>query len=152
MFRKFLHKFTGERPNWRVVRYPKERGYIYSVSAFRDILRRECARADRNGHTFSLAVLRLPVGDKSKTAQSEAIVDLVGDRLRVTDQAGWREPDRVLAILLYACTTDDARHFVERVRRDGSISQLEYDIYAYPDQFPPELTEGLCGGIPCQKQ
>ena len=142
MLGSLFDKMGGIGPDFRTHRYPKEQGYVYRAAAFRDILRRECARSDRNGHAFSLAVLHLPVeGDGSKE-RAEAIVELVGDRLRVTDQAGWLEPDRLLAILLYACPADDARAFVERHRQDGGFSQLEYDIYDYPDQFPAELTEG----------
>lgn len=152
MLGSLFDKLGGSQPNFRSHRYPKEQGYVYQAAAFRDILRRECARSDRNGHAFSLAVLRLPVGDEAAMEQAEAIVELVGDRLRVTDQAGWLEQNRFLAVLLYACPADDARAFVERIRRDGGFTQLEYEIYDYPDQFPSELTEGPYRGIPCQKQ
>jgi len=147
----FINRLGTPRADLRAHRYPKDQGYVYQAAAFRDILRRECARSDRNGHAFSLAVLHLPAGSSEKVAEAEAIVELVGDRLRVTDQAGWLEPDRFLAVLLYACNADDARTFVERVRRDGPFPHLEYDVYDYPDQFPAELTEGPYRGIPCQK-
>lgn len=147
MLENLLVKMGGVRPDFRTHRYPKEQGYVYRAAAFRDILRRECARSDRNGHAFSLAVLHLPQGGDTEKATADAVVELVGDRLRVTDQAGWLDPDRTLAILLYACPADDARGFVERLRRDGRFGQLEYDVYDYPDQFPAQLTEGPYRGI-----
>ncbi len=115
--------------------HPKEYGYIYEEHAFCDILRRECARSDRNGHSFTLAVIRLPETEDSDDSAADDIVDLVGDRLRVTDQAGWLERNRCLAVLLYACDLDAARGYVERIQADCHGACFKYDLYYYPDPF-----------------
>jgi hypothetical protein len=140
MLGKLFHSIGSSRPDFRVHRYPKEQGYIYDVAAFRDILTRECARSDRNGHAFSLAVLNVSVGGEVRP-DAAVIVELVGDRLRVTDQAGWLIRDTQLAILLYACGTVAARGFIERVRQDGHFDSLTYELFSYPEQFPEGLTE-----------
>ena len=141
MFSRLLHSISAKRPDIHMHRYPKNQGYIYSTEAFRDILTRECARSDRNGHAFSLAVLHLSANPESE-AISNAMVELVGDRLRVTDQAGWLQPDAQLAILLYACSTEAARGFVERIRTDGPFPSLGYDVFSYPEEFPEGLSNG----------
>ena len=142
MFSRLLHRMRTKSPDINMHRYPKNQGYVYDVEAFRNILTRECARSDRNGHAFSLAVLHLSVNDETQAA-SDAIVGLVGDRLRVTDQAGWLQSNIDLAILLYACSTEAARGFVERIRDDGPFPSLEYEVFAYPEAFPEWLAKGL---------
>jgi len=124
--------------NVHMHRYPKEQGYIYSVAAFREIMHRECARSKRNGHGFAFVVLQLPQGGESRDTANR-IVELVGDWLRVTDHAGWLQQNRRLAILLYACATEDANGFVERLRKGGKFEALKYDIYSYPDNFPKDV-------------
>jgi hypothetical protein len=140
MFNKLFRSIGFVRPDFRVHRYPKEQGYIYDAAAFRDILTRECARSDRNGHAFTLAVLNVTAGGEMHP-DAAAIVELVGDRLRVTDQAGWLIKDTQLAIILYACGTDAARGFVERVQQDGHFDSLTYELFAYPEQLPEGFTK-----------
>jgi len=119
-------------------RYPKEQGYIYSVDAFSEVMQREYARSDRNGHGFSFIVFYLSQ-EKDDQNTTNAIIEMIGDRLRVTDHAGWLRQDSCLGALLYACTIDDAWGFVERLRRDGGFDILKCDVYFYPSDFPENI-------------
>lgn len=122
----------------RAHRYPKEFGYIYTVEAFREVVARECSRTDRSGHGFSFVVLDLPVRSEY-SALIEKTIDLVGDWLRITDVAGWLERNRRLAVLLYACRTEDAEKFAERLKKKCGLHELSSSIYFYPGSLPGDM-------------
>jgi len=138
MFAKLCNKIAAAPYDIREHRYPKEQGYIYCVDAFAEVMQREYARSDRNGHGFAFAIFYFPHGN-STHQETNAIIEMVGDRLRVTDHAGWLRHGTCLGVLLYACSTDDAWGFVERLRRDGRFENLKCDVYFYPDDFPENI-------------
>ena len=119
-------------------RYPKDQSYIYRQDVFGEIMRRECARVDRTGHGFSFVVLQLPDSD---VALANRVVDSVGERLRVTDLAGWLKTDQTLGIVLYACVPDAARGFIDRLCHAVDSDGLQCSIYSYPGDFPVDLFE-----------
>ncbi len=63
---------------------------IYSVEQFRAALERERARVDRNGHRIALALIQVGGG----TSRAPRVIDVLKDRLRLTDEAGWFDRSR----------------------------------------------------------
>ncbi len=116
-------------------RYPKDNGYIYSETAFREIMVRERARTDRTRHGFAFVVIELP-DDTDAPEVKNRIIDIVGDWLRVTDQAGWLKQNQTLAVLLYACSEKDARGFAKRLAKSAEVDDLQCRIYSYPGILP----------------
>ena len=71
---------------------------IHSVAQFYTILERERARADRNGHQFSMVVF--DTGDaQADSTQVQHLVRVVVKRIRLTDQAGWFDSHRIGVVL-----------------------------------------------------
>ena len=110
---------------------------VHSVAEFRGYLRRECARADRTGREFSLVVL---APSPSGTAP---LLDLLGRRLRETDEVGWMEGGSVGALL-----TDTGREgaqlvageVLSRLERDGA-APLAHTVFTYPGDWTTPAAE-----------
>jgi lipopolysaccharide/colanic/teichoic acid biosynthesis glycosyltransferase len=101
---------------------------VRSVADFRGTLRRECIRADRAGREFSLLVL------SPSPSGAAATVDLLGRRLRETDEIGWMEGGSLGALL-----TDTGRdgaqlvaaEVLSRLEREGA-APLSHAVFTYP--------------------
>jgi lipopolysaccharide/colanic/teichoic acid biosynthesis glycosyltransferase len=131
---------------------------IHPVADFRGYLRRECARADRTGREFSLVVL------SPSPSGTSAVVDLLGRRLRETDEVGWMEGGAIGALL-----TDTGRdgaqmvagEVLSRLERDGA-APLAHAVYTYPGDWmapgesparapaadAPHPAEAACSAVP----
>ncbi|HEX2080981.1 MAG TPA: sugar transferase [Longimicrobium sp.] len=103
----------------------------HSVANFRGCLRRECARADRTGREFSLLVLA------PSPSGAAATLELLGRRLRETDEIGWMEGGSIGALL-----TDTGREgaqlvageVLSRLERDGA-APLAHTVFTYPGDW-----------------
>jgi lipopolysaccharide/colanic/teichoic acid biosynthesis glycosyltransferase len=104
---------------------------VHSLADFRGYLRRECIRADRTGRELSLVVLT------PSPSGTSALLDLLGRRLRETDEIGWMEGGSVGALL-----TDTGRdgaqlvagEVLSRLERDGA-APLAHAVYTYPGDW-----------------
>ncbi|HEU0300182.1 MAG TPA: sugar transferase [Longimicrobium sp.] len=102
-----------------------------SVADFRGSLRRECARADRTGREFSLLVLA-----PSPSGAAPAL-ELLGRRLRETDEIGWMEGGSIGALL-----TDTGREgaqlvageVLSRLEREGAAPPA-HTLFTYPGDW-----------------
>ncbi len=107
-------------------------------AGFRELLRRECARSDRNGHQFALVDLTIAAASRKSITH---LVDLVWERMRATDSAGWiDEPHRICA-LLFECPEPAAQRFGAHVadRMRGLDVTVTFTVYTYPGALPPAL-------------
>jgi hypothetical protein len=79
-------------------RQMQARRRIYSAEEFRTILGRERARANRNGHGFSL--ISFDVGSPDTTS-ARRLLHMLTYRVRSTDEVGWLDRRCVGVILPY---------------------------------------------------
>jgi lipopolysaccharide/colanic/teichoic acid biosynthesis glycosyltransferase/GGDEF domain-containing protein len=105
---------------------------------FHALILRERARADRNGHRFSLLVFRL-TGDPKRRQAERQLVRLLNERLRDTDEMGWYDARHVAAILPYVLKENAARIAENLCRNVFGVDEPIYTVYTYPESwFPPE--------------
>lgn len=105
---------------------------VYPAAAFRRIIDRECHRADRNFHGFSVAVFPLPPDTPSAASR---LAQVLTARVRCTDEVGWLE-DGVFGVLLPETHGDGGwlfgRKILAEMERQGLRASCR--VYAYPSQ------------------
>jgi len=101
------------------------------ISAFRRVLERERARADRNGHGFSL--VSFEIGKRSGTDLVRRLQQVISTRARASDEIGWLDRKH-LCVLLYNTPTEGAWDYVKCVRGALSVGRTapECNVYTYP--------------------
>ncbi len=77
---------------------PVEDERLHSVAEMRVALARERARTNRTGHPFSLLVLTWP-DSAGRDAGGDALARVLSARLRLTDEFGWLDADRMGVLL-----------------------------------------------------
>jgi hypothetical protein len=104
---------------------------ICSEEEFHFILGREKARADRNGHGFSLVAIEV-----QSPADLPFLTEHLLKRIRTTDEIGWFA-DNTLGVFLYNTSALGAWQFVNNSSKntgdDFSIS--ECSVYSYPNEW-----------------
>ena len=104
---------------------------ICSEEEFHSILKREKARADRNGHGFSLVAIEV-----QSPADLPILTEHLLKRIRTTDEIGWFA-DNTLGVFLYNTTALGAWQFVNNSKNktcdDFSVS--ECSVYSYPNEW-----------------
>ena len=83
------------------------------------LIRRECARADRNGREFSLVLFRVK-NDKRTSVSTQRLARTILSRARLTDEVGWFS-DHYICALLPDTAVDGAQIFMSSVC--GLVSQ-----------------------------
>jgi lipopolysaccharide/colanic/teichoic acid biosynthesis glycosyltransferase len=117
------------------------------------LIRRECARADRNGHVFSLVLFRVTGGNRRRRSMAaHRLARVMLKRVRLTDDVGWLG-EQHLAALLPDTLPEGARAFADGVcdiiaRRD--LRPLAV-VYAYPHDrgtgaLAPQIGRLAAGG------
>jgi lipopolysaccharide/colanic/teichoic acid biosynthesis glycosyltransferase len=119
------------------------------------VLERERARADRNGHGFSLVTFKVGEGNQ---ATADRLKQVLADRLRLTDELGWYDDER-LGVLLFNTPREGAWNYANRVQ--AALLQTaplqtaplqaallpvdplpECGVYTYPAAWPGSESEG----------
>jgi hypothetical protein len=104
---------------------------ICSQEEFHSILVREKARADRNGHGFSLVAI-----ETSNLEDSPSLTESFQQLIRTTDEIGWFDQN-TLGIFLYNTSALGAWQFVNNSKKktgdDFSISNCS--VYSYPNEW-----------------
>jgi lipopolysaccharide/colanic/teichoic acid biosynthesis glycosyltransferase len=105
---------------------------VLSEHAFRKALDRECSRADRAGHHFSLLLYDFRDATGS-IRPSPSLVQHIVHRVRTSDQIGMFESKRI-GIILPETDSAGARVLAETLRFPLSLgnSQVTYRIFVYP--------------------
>ncbi|NIR51881.1 sugar transferase [candidate division KSB1 bacterium] len=107
---------------------------LLSVEKMRHKILQEQARADRNGHAFSLVAFA--GADLSHDVQYlEQLTQALVRRKRLTDEVGWLRNGQIV-ILLPDTPAEGARKVVEYVNKtwDKRYSEPEWTVYVYPLQ------------------
>lgn len=95
----------------------------------KQMLQRECARAERNGQEFSVVLFRVHRFHRSSLRLARAMLK----RIRVTDEIGWLNR-RYLCVFLPDTRQAGAACFAADVARnlDDRIGKCRYSIHSYP--------------------
>jgi lipopolysaccharide/colanic/teichoic acid biosynthesis glycosyltransferase len=96
------------------------------------LIRRECARADRNGREFSLVLFRVK-NQKRTSVSTQRLARTILSRARLTDEVGWFS-DHYICSLLPDTSVQGAQIFMnsvcEMVERKGTRPLAV--VYSYP--------------------
>jgi lipopolysaccharide/colanic/teichoic acid biosynthesis glycosyltransferase len=105
---------------------------LYSAEAFRAIIERERARADRNGSKFSLVVFDMADTDTDQIVERR-LTELISQRVRSTDEVGWIDTRRI-GIELPDTSAEGARQLAYEISQEIALkkSLLTFKIYTYP--------------------
>ncbi len=107
-------------------------GEILPAETFKRLLERERALADRSGESFSLLAISIEPAP-ARVEDLAALVEMLGREVRVSDEIGWFEEDKI-GVILPQTPPSGARILAERLKRDISsiLSGFDYSIYTYP--------------------
>lgn len=105
---------------------------IKSRKLFRVRLEHESACADRNQHSLSLLVFDI-IGMKTADRTVRKFVQVVINRIRTTDVAGWLDETHLGILLLYT-PENGARQLAEDIYQaiDFEMGRPQCQIYVYP--------------------
>ena len=111
------------------------RSNILSPEKFQLLLSRECARADRNAHGFSLVIY-----DVHQMVGGAAMVNELCSQVRFFDVVGWIDSRR-LAVFLPETLHDGAQIFTARIRERLNLwaTPAEPTIKCYTGAIAPAL-------------
>lgn len=104
---------------------------ICSREEFHAILEREKARADRNGHGFSLVTLEV-----SGLGDVFCLTEYLRHRIRTTDEIGWFNGN-TLGVFLYNTSALGAGQFMNKSRQERGVdfSLCKATVYCYPIEW-----------------
>ena len=104
---------------------------ICTREEFHEILVCEKARADRNGHGFSLVTFESP-----DFKDILSFIAQIKQRIRTTDEIGWFDHN-ILGIFLYNTPATGAWQFVKNSseKKDDLFSACRCSVYSYPNEW-----------------
>ncbi len=106
---------------------------IHASEAFRAILDRERARADRTGQTFSLVVFRVRNANGNERALLAQLEKALVQKARISDEIGWFDGNGI-GTILPGTSAEGAWQFADIVKtRTGEAGGcLDCSVYSYP--------------------
>lgn len=110
-------------------------GIIQSQKSFHTSITRERQRVDRNQHMLSL--LLFTIGEQNPNGfVAQQLVQLLVERIRSTDEAGWFDNKRIGVILPYT-DAEGAYKLADEICKsfNPKSSVPEYAVYAYPSNW-----------------
>jgi len=130
-----LSRLSASFKSLRYRRQAKALHGIRSVGQLRAIIERERARADRNGHQFSVVLLSSD-NPEPDNAQLKYVAQVFAKRIRLTDEAGWFDYKRLGVVLPYTSAAS-ARRLADDICEAIAtrISSPKYNIYTYPSNW-----------------
>ena len=104
---------------------------ICSQEEFHSILVREKARADRNGHGFSLVAIKV-----SNLEDNPSLTERFQQLIRTTDEIGWFDHN-TLGVFLYNTSALGAWKFVNNSKKTtGDVFPItKCSVYSYPNEW-----------------
>ena len=104
---------------------------VYSKEEFHAILNCEKARADRNGHGFSIVSF-----ESQDIEDIPSFIAHIKQRIRTTDEIGWFDHN-TLGVFLYNTPARGAWQFVEKnsEKMDDQFYACRCSVFSYPNQW-----------------
>lgn len=120
-----------------------------SCENFKTILQRERARADRNGHGFSLVTFNTEAY-KNEPQFTGKLIQQLAKKIRITDEIGWFDNQNI-GVLLFNTPAEGAWNFVQNLQEEKAATPLPVPvpmIYTYPKDWKnliknPQDTQAL---------
>lgn len=126
-----------------------EEHLVLALDNFKAVIERERAKADRNGHGFSLVTFRL--GEETADQQARSFPRLLLDKMRITDEIGWLSR-RSIGVLLFSADVVGAHRFVNKVQEEMKQEKVPpFSIFTYPDHpkhIEHRVVETAAGEMP----
>jgi hypothetical protein len=99
------------------------------------LIKRECARINRNGLFCALAVFSVPE-DANMTANAQRLIEALRERARLTDVVGWLDK-KTLCTFLTDATLDGATAFAAAVNAEMTpqIPALSASVHNYDGKW-----------------
>ena len=109
---------------------------LQTQSDLKNIILRERARSDRHNHEFSIIVIDIEKFDQNNGVLDH-FVQLLGSRLRMIDEVGWYDQNKIAIVLPYT-TSEDAVQVAEDVTKiiNSDIPAHFSKILSYPSIWP----------------
>ncbi len=100
------------------------------------ILKKERARADRSGETFSHLLISCEQGS---AAFLNELTRIIFNRVRFTDEVRNIQSDRI-AVILPNTSAEGARTLANAISAEiGGQAKIDYQIYVYPQKTPLQM-------------
>jgi lipopolysaccharide/colanic/teichoic acid biosynthesis glycosyltransferase len=111
-------------------------GGIHSSDAFRTILERERARAERTGQIFSLVVFSIDKDVGTDATSLEQLGYVLGQKVRICDEVGWYDGN-CIGTILPGTSAEGARQFIDIIKEriKDVAPHLNCSIYSYPSPW-----------------
>lgn len=111
------------------------------------LIKRECARIDRNGLPCAMAVFHIP-NHEGSPANVEYVLAVLRSRARLSDVIGWLD-EKTLAVFVTDSSAEGARAFGESVCSGVSerLPELTCRIHNYDGKW---ATIGGAAGVPAE--
>jgi len=130
---------------WRFPRHRDGTYGIHSEDSFRTLILRERARVDRNQHCFSLVSFDVD-GDPFEDRRVKALVDVLLQHVRFTDEVGWVTNEQI-GVLLPETGPGGAGIFSDRVRyvmlESGESPRPRIHTYPQESSGGPDADEQM---------
>ena len=109
-------------------------GGIHSSDAFRAMIERERARAERTGHIFSLVIFGFNHGKANHAALLERLGKVLVQKVRMSDEVGWYDEEKSIGSLLPGTSVEGAWQFIDIIKKKIADveSSLICTVYSYP--------------------
>jgi len=106
---------------------------IYPPNQFRAAIEREQARAERNGHQVTLAVIPVNGHPDSRMSLPPRVMEAFAGRIRLMDEAGWLDDARI-GVLMPCTSCRGAWCMIDDLCRiaEGRLSASDCKVYVYP--------------------
>jgi hypothetical protein len=119
----------------RVTLRPLNAPIVLPAAQMLRLIRRECARIDRNGLSCALGVFQVPDGGPVP-AMAQTVVTALRERARLTDVVGWLD-ERTLCAFLTDSTLDGATAFAKSVQSGiaDEIPALRASVHTYDGKW-----------------
>ena len=109
---------------------------LQTQSDLKNIILRERARSDRHNHEFSIIVIDIEKFDQANGVLDH-FVQLLGSRIRIIDEVGWYDQNKIAIVLPYT-TSEDAVQVAEDIIKiiNPDVPAQLSKILSYPSIWP----------------
>ncbi len=126
--------FSSRQKN-RIILRPLNGPMVLAAEQMVALIKRECARIDRNGLPCAMAVFHIPNHQRSP-ANVDYVLAVLRERARLSDVIGWLD-EKTLAVFVTDSSAEGARAFGESVcaAAAGRLPELTCTVHNYDGKW-----------------